>query len=116
MITSDGYEAERRRMRSKMQTEEGKEEYKKRGESVEWVFGNIKQNLGLREFLTRGVERVRCEWNLVCIAHNLKVMWGKLKENVGVLCEIWELRVGSVGKVVIFQDFTRYRVVYRASG
>lgn len=59
VITSDEYETERRRMCGKMQTKEGKEEYKKRGESVEWVFGNIKQNIGLREFLTRGIDRVR---------------------------------------------------------
>jgi hypothetical protein len=41
------------------------------------------------------------EWNLICIAHNLKVMWEKLKENVGVLCENW----GSVGKVGGFPGF-----------
>ena len=36
VITSDDYEAERRRMADKMQSEAGKEEYKKRKESVEW--------------------------------------------------------------------------------
>ncbi len=42
VITSDGYEAERRRMAAKMRSEEGKEEYKKSKETVEWPFGNIK--------------------------------------------------------------------------
>ena len=36
-ITSDGYEAERRRMAAKMRSEAGKEEYKKRKETVEWL-------------------------------------------------------------------------------
>ena len=41
-ITSDEYEAERRRMADKMRLEDGNEEYKKRKETVEWPFGNIK--------------------------------------------------------------------------
>ena len=42
VITSDDYEAERRRMAAKMRSKEGKEEYKMRKETVEWPFGNIK--------------------------------------------------------------------------
>ncbi len=78
VITSNGFEGERRRMKAKMQSEQGKKEYKKRGETVEWPFGNIKQNLGFREFLTRGLLNVKTEHNLVCAAHNLKVLWKKL--------------------------------------
>jgi len=43
---------------SKMQSEAGKEEYKKRKATVEWPFGNIKYNMKFREFLTRGIENV----------------------------------------------------------
>ena len=85
VITSDGYEAERRRMKRKMQSEQGKKEYKKRGETVEWPFGDIKQNLGLREFLTRGLLNVKTEHNLTCAAHNLKVLWKKLDEKIVML-------------------------------
>ncbi|MBW6470925.1 MAG: transposase, partial [Methanosarcinaceae archaeon] len=85
-IISDAYEAQRRRMVCKMGSEVGKEEYKKRKETVEWPFGNIKQNLGLREFFTRGLENVKTEHNLACIAHNMTVMWSKMGENVGILC------------------------------
>ena len=88
VITSDGYEGERRRMAAKMRSEAGKEAYKKRKETVEWPFGNIKQNLKFREFLTRGIEKVRVEHNLVCTAHNLKIMWGKLAGKVDVLSKI----------------------------
>jgi len=85
VITSDGYEAERRRMKAKMQSEQGKKEYKKRGETVEWPFGDIKQNFGLREFLTRGLTNVQTEHNLVCTAHNLKVLWNKLDGKILML-------------------------------
>jgi transposase len=85
-IISDAYEAQRKRMLNKMGSAGGKEEYKKRKETVEWPFGNIKQNLGLREFFTRGLESVKTEHNLACIAHNLTVMWSKMGKNVGILC------------------------------
>ena len=65
---------------------QGKEEYKKRKKTVDWPFGNIKQNLGLREFLTKGVKNVKNEFNLVCISHNLTVLWGKMVGNMDVLC------------------------------
>jgi len=87
-ITSDDYEAERRRMAGKMCSEKGKEEYKKRKETVEWPFGNIKQNMKFREFYTRGIENVQIEHNLVCTAHNLRVMWGKLGSSVAALSNI----------------------------
>nr|QNO57723.1 hypothetical protein GBAFDLPJ_00017 [Methanosarcinales archaeon ANME-1 ERB7] len=41
-----------------------------------------------REFHTRGLENVRIEHNLVCTAHNLRVMWGKLGGSVTTLCNI----------------------------
>jgi len=40
--------------------------------TVEPVIGNIKQNLGLREFLLKGLEKVKMEINLVSIPHNLQ--------------------------------------------
>jgi hypothetical protein len=36
------------------------------------VFGIIKAVMGFRQFLRRGVDTVRGEWNLVCMAWNLK--------------------------------------------
>ena len=55
MTTSDDYEAELRRMAAKMQSKEGKEEYRMRKETVERLFGSIKHNLKFLEFLTRAV-------------------------------------------------------------
>jgi len=35
------------------------------------VFGQIKQARGFRQFLLRGIDKVRGEWAIVCTAHNL---------------------------------------------
>ena len=45
--------------------------YRLRKQIVEAVFGQIKQARGFRQFLLRGVENVRAEWAMICIAHNL---------------------------------------------
>jgi hypothetical protein len=42
-----------------------------RKQIVEPVFGQIKQARGFRQFLLRGVEKVRAEWAIICTAHNL---------------------------------------------
>lgn len=63
-------------MRHRMKTREGKQIYAKRKSTVETVFGNIKQNLGFRQFLLRGRQAVEAEWSLVCIGWNLKRMYG----------------------------------------
>ncbi len=73
---------ERLRMKAKIETPEGQELYLKRKYIVEPAIGNIKQNLGLREFLTRGLNSVKTELNLVSIAHNLKKVWKYGKKGV----------------------------------
>lgn len=56
----------------KLLTKKGNKEYKKRMYTVEPPIGNIKSNLGYRTFLLRGLNKVKGEFNLMCIAHNLK--------------------------------------------
>ncbi|MGB3460317.1 MAG: transposase [Halobacteriota archaeon] len=46
--------------------------YRVRAKTVERLFGHVKQNIGLRAFLTRALRGVRAEFSLACIAHNLK--------------------------------------------
>ncbi|MBM4240688.1 MAG: IS1182 family transposase [Euryarchaeota archaeon] len=82
VITSNAYEGERQRMAAKMQTPEGKKEYKKRKETVEWPFGNIKYNLNFTEFLTRGVLNTGTEKTLVSTSHNLKRIWNEIAEKI----------------------------------
>jgi transposase len=45
--------------------------YRLRKHIVEPVFGHIKQARGFRQFLLRGIDKVRNEWALICTAHNL---------------------------------------------
>jgi transposase len=59
-------------MADKLKTAEGKAIYRKRASTVEPVFGIIKAVLGFRQFLLRGLKKVSGEWNLVCLAYNLK--------------------------------------------
>jgi hypothetical protein len=59
-------------MKHRLKTAEGKAKYKLRQQTVEPVFGIIKSVLGFRQFLLRGLEKVSLEWELVCLAYNLK--------------------------------------------
>jgi hypothetical protein len=59
-------------MRHRLKTMAGKAIYAKRKCTVETVFGIIKAAMGFRQFLLRGLDRVAGEWNLVCIAYNIK--------------------------------------------
>ena len=40
-------------------------------QTVEPVFGQVKQGRGFRQFLLRGLEKVNGEWSLICTGHNL---------------------------------------------
>src|SRR6202050_240719 len=62
------------RMRRKLRTKAGKAVYAARKAIVEPVFGQIKQARGFRQFLLRGVDKVRGEWSLVCLPHNILKM------------------------------------------
>jgi transposase len=62
-------------MKHRLKTLEGKKLYAKRKSTVETVFGIIKAIIGFRQFLLRGLESVSGEWDLVCIAYNLKRLY-----------------------------------------
>ncbi len=59
------------RMRRKLKTKAGRAVYAARKAIVEPVFGQIKQARGFRQFLLRGIAKVRGEWSLVCLTHNI---------------------------------------------
>jgi hypothetical protein len=59
-------------MKHRLKTKEGKTFYAKRKSTVEPVFGIIKEVMGFRRFLLRGLAAVTGEWRLVCLAFNLK--------------------------------------------
>lgn len=59
------------RMKRKLKTKAGKAVYAARKTIVEPVFGQIKQARGFRQFLLRGIHKVRGEWSLLCLTHNI---------------------------------------------
>jgi len=59
-------------MKHRLKTRDGRTLYAKRKSTVEPVFGIIKAVMGFRQFMLRGVKSVRKEWDLVCMAWNLK--------------------------------------------
>jgi transposase len=59
------------RMKRKLKTKVGKAVYAARKCVVEPVFGQIKQARGFRQFLLRGKDKVKGEWALVCLTHNI---------------------------------------------
>jgi len=77
------------RMTHRLSTRQGKAIYKARKETVEPVFGIIKQAMGFRQFHLRGHPKVELEWHLVCLAYNVRRLF-KLANGTGVL--------GFVGK------------------
>jgi len=62
------------RMREKLVSEEGRLKYFMRQYIIEPIFGHLKFNVGYRNFLLRGLEKVRAEFKLMCIGWNLKKM------------------------------------------
>ena len=46
--------------------------YRLRKQVVEPVFGQIKQARGFRQFLLRGIDKVKAEWAMICTAHNIR--------------------------------------------
>jgi hypothetical protein len=71
-------------MARKLRTKKGRETYAKRKGMIEpilrdsgQVFGQIKQVRGFRQFLWRGLEKMRGEWRLSCLTHNLKKLFRK---------------------------------------
>lgn len=59
-------------MKHRLKTPEGRNLYGRRKATIEPAFGVIKQVMGFRQFLLRGLRAVKGEWNLVSSAFNLK--------------------------------------------
>jgi transposase len=66
-------------MKHRLKTQSGKAVYATRKSTIEPVFGIIKSVMGFRQFLLRGLDAVKGEWNLVCIAFNLKRLHALVK-------------------------------------
>ena len=71
------------KMARKLRTKKGRETYSKRKSIVEPVFGQIKRARGFVQFSLRGLEKMRGEWALVCLTHNLLKLFGSQQTAMG---------------------------------
>ncbi len=65
-------------MRDKLETKTGHEIYKTRKSITEPVFGQIKEQMGFRSFLLRGLEKAKAEWQLIAMGHNIRKIYRAL--------------------------------------
>ena len=63
------------RVRRKLLLKKGRLLYGLRKETAEPVFGQIKHVRGLKQFLLRGLNKVKGEWSLWCTTHNVLKLW-----------------------------------------
>lgn len=76
----------RDRMERKLLTLRGRALYKLRGQTVEPVFGQIKDARGIDRFMRRGLRAAASEWSLICTTHNLLKLWRSGRVKLG---RIW---------------------------
>ena len=65
-------------MKKRLNSEEGKKMYRRRMHPIEAIFGHLKYNLGYTQFLLRGLEKVRGEFTLMCLAYNLRKLANRI--------------------------------------
>jgi transposase len=71
-ITRDEFEEERERTAARMATPEARKLYDQRPKIAETTFAILKSVLGFRQFLLRGLTKVKIEWRWACTAFNLR--------------------------------------------
>lgn len=69
----------RERMARKLATKRGRQLYEQRRWMIEPVFGDVKENRGIRRFLRRGFAACVSEWKLVAATHNLRKLYRRVK-------------------------------------
>ena len=70
----------RQAMADLMATETARAIYRKRKQTLEPVFGIIKEVLGFRRFHLRGLTKVETEWQLVCLSYNFKRLFNLISK------------------------------------
>ena len=78
-IEDDGYVIYRKEMRAKLQKEESKKIYSQRAGIVEPVFGQIKNNRDFTRFKLQGLRKVKGEFTIMAVAHNLGKLMKQLR-------------------------------------
>ncbi|MCX6968545.1 MAG: transposase [Verrucomicrobia bacterium] len=78
-----------RRENRELATKEGRARYKQRQQTIEPVFGIIKEAIGFRSFSLRGQGKVALEWTLVCVSCNLRRLHGLVNMKTQNITPAW---------------------------
>lgn len=103
------YDEELRRHRNWMLTEEAKTVYKRRKGLIEPVFGIIKEQMGIRRFLLRGLSNVKNEAEMLATAFNLRTLFAIWKAGA---FEKRRLLIVSMGEIDVFYSYFTRIFVY----
>lgn len=82
-ISRDQFDTHRERLEDRMETPDGQEKFSHRREVAERPFATIKQLFGARQFLLRGLAKVRTEWRWLTTAFNLHRLMSLLRTRAG---------------------------------
>jgi len=80
-LQADEYTPYRQEAYRRIREESGIEFYRKRKIEPESVFGNIRNNMGFKKFMTRGIERVKGEFMIMSSVHNISKILKYLAAN-----------------------------------
>jgi hypothetical protein len=72
-------------MAAKLQSKKGEEIHRQRKKIAEPVFGQVKFNLGFSRFHLRRLDKAGGEWMLVCLVHNIKKIYARIRAKGGEL-------------------------------
>jgi transposase len=81
-IDRDRHEPLREAMDARLYSASGQQAYRRRAPSIEGTFGTIKSTGLLRQFLLRGLQKVRIEWRWACTAFNLRKIVGAVTRRI----------------------------------
>jgi hypothetical protein len=76
-------------MLRKLKAKTGKKTSSKRKECVEAILGQIKQTTGISAFPLRGLQKVKAEWNLICLTHDTLKLWHRVLADNGRGAPLW---------------------------
>ena len=66
-------------MARKLATKRGRQLYEQRRWMIEPIFGDVKENRGIRRFMRRGLAACTSEWKLIAATHNLRKLYRRAK-------------------------------------
>ena len=107
------------RMAVKLNTRSAKQRMHERRTSVEPVFGNIKHNLRFRRFSLRGLQKVKGEFNLMAIGHNLNIIFKMIyADRLAVIIHLSQSRINqhiALSKNILLKIYMYFTNLFKIS-